>query len=227
MSSLVKWIVTIYVVSILAWSGLLKAEEIVIDQAQFNADHFQLTLSGRINSTCGLSLKTKIIENQFTEDGSIAVVEIINQGKTSTCPMNQSNEAFDMIVDVRTMGLKPGATYNLAFANTFAGGSSPLFTVSLPQHAFYSGYTASKATGVIYQTLDGQWLLVKSPSEAVKLQTKIDLSRYVGQLVIIEGTEVLHRTGPIYDLSEHSPLRVQTKSEASALYVLSISTVTY
>lgn len=63
MNKIIKWLVAIYVVAILAWSGLLKAEEIVLDRVHFDSQYFELTIGGKVTNTCDLSLKTKIIEN--------------------------------------------------------------------------------------------------------------------------------------------------------------------
>lgn len=227
MQTLIKWLITIYIVSILAWSGLLRAEEVVIDHTVFDQEHFELAISGRVNQACGLALKTRIIENQFTQDGPVAVIEIVNQNKTEPCSLEETNEQFDLIFDVRSLGLKAGNSYSLAFANPFNASSSPIYKVEIPKNSFFPNYSPVKVQGVLANTLSGQWILVRGINDFVILKTKLDLSKYLGQYVSIEGTEVLHRTGPIFEVDEHNPLRANNTLEGPTMFLFSISTATY
>jgi hypothetical protein len=228
MNTFIKWLVTIYVVSILAWSGMLRAEEVVLDHVAFNSNHFELTLGGRVNNTCGLSLKTRIIENQFTEEGPVAVIEVQNDEKVESCPFDQRDELFDMVVDVRSLGLKAGVTYNLTFANSFNEISNPIYTVEIPKNSFFPNYSPVHSSGMLTKTLMGQWILVRGMNDFIILKTKLDLSQYLGQYVTIEGTEVLHRTGPIFEVDEHNPLRAHNNTlEGPTMFLFSISTATY
>ena len=45
--------------------------------------------------------------------------------------------------------------------------------------------------------------------------------------LLIEGTEVLHRTGPIFEVDEHNPLRANNNLEGPTMFLFSISTATY
>lgn len=227
MSTVLKWIITIYIISILAWSGLLRAEEVVIDQTSFNQNHFELTISGRVNNACGISLKTKIIENQFTEDGAIALIEVLNQEKIESCPFEHKDEFFDMILDVRSLGLKAGTQYSLSFANSFSSQTNPIYKVEIPKNSFFPDYSPIKNSGLLSKTADGQWILIKGINDFTILKTKLDLSKYLGQSVVIEGTEVLHRTGPIFEVGEHSPLRAYNSLGGPTMFLFSISTATY
>ncbi len=227
MNTLIKWLITIYVVSILAWSGMLRAEEVVLDRTTFDKEHFELTLEGRVNQACGLSLNTKIIENQFTEDGPVAIIEVLNNQKTETCPFDHRDEDFDIVLDVRSLGLKPGSSYSLAFANSFSSVSSPIYSVEIPKNSFFPNYSPVKAAGILANTLSEQWILVRGMNDFIILKTKLDLSKYLGQYVTIEGTEVLHRTGPIFEVDEHIPLRAYNPLEGPTMFLFSISTATY
>lgn len=228
MNTLIKWLVTIYVLSILAWSGMLRAEEVVLDQATFDKDHFELVLEGRVSKACGLSLNTKIIENQFTEEGPVAIIEVLNKHEMETCPYEQQkDENFDIILDVRSLGLKPGTSYNLAFANSFSAASSPIYNVEIPKNSFFPNYSPVSAQGILANTLAGQWLLVRGMNDFIILKTKLDLSKYLGQYVTIEGTEVLHRTGPIFEVDEHIPLRAYNTLEGPTMFLFSISAATH
>ncbi|MEY4615804.1 MAG: hypothetical protein RJB66_764 [Pseudomonadota bacterium] len=226
MTTLFKWILTIYVFSILAWSGMLRAEEVVIDQASFDQNHFQLTLSGKVKNTCGVSLKTKVIETRATRGGIHARVEILNQDRSSACYIEQADETFDMMLDVRSLGLAPGANYTLSFANIFSSDSSPTFSLVVPESSVFAGYRSTQLTGIIAQTPNGGWILVNGMNEYTILKTKIDLSKYVGQFVNVEGTEVLYRTGPILEVDAHDPLTEQQLAKGPTMYLFSISTVT-
>lgn len=228
MPTLIKWILTIYVFSILAWSGSLKAEQVVIDHVSFDQEHFELALAGRVTSTCGVSIKTRMIENQFTEDGAIALIEVVNLGKVDTCALDQKkNEAFDFVIDVRSLGLKPGVNYNLAFANVFSNTLNPIYTVEIPRNSFFPSYSSTEAAGVIAQTFKGDWILVRNINEYTILKTKLDLSKYIGQMVKIEGTEVLHRTGPVFEVDAHDPLIEPASLKGPTMFVFSISAATY
>lgn len=227
MSLLIKLLLTVYVISILTWSGLVKAEEVVLDTAGFDQKHFELSLRGRVTGACGVSLKTKIIENQFTEDGPIALIEVLNQNKATNCPLDRQVELFDIVIDVRSLGLKPNTTYGLAFVNSFKTSNSPIYNVEIPDNSIFPSYTPTNISGVLTTTQEGQWIVVKDMNNFVKLKTKLDLSKYLGQYVVVEGTEVLHRTGPIYEIGEHNPLRANESQEGPTMFLFSISTVTY
>lgn len=226
MPTFIKWILTIYVFSILAWSGMLKAEEVVIDHTSFDKDHYQLILSGRVKNTCGVSLKTKVIENQFTEDGVMALVEVVNQEKGEACRFEQADESFDLLMDVRSLGLKPGSNYNLTFANNFSSENNPIYSLEIPKNSVFPSYRSTQASGLIIQTARGEWLLVNGMNDYTILKTNLDLSKYVGQIVNVEGTEVLYRTGPILEIDAHDPLTEQPMVKGPSLYVFSISSVT-
>lgn len=227
MTKFIKWLITIYVFSILAWSSLLKAEEVMIERATFSEQTFELTLSGKITNSCGVSLKTKIIENQFTESGKLALIEIQNQQKDGSCSKGEQNEIFDLSVDVRSLGLTPGTNYQMTFAKPLSAGATPIFSVELPENAIYPDYQTSSASGILTLAGNGEWIIVQSPYEFKSIKTNLDLSRYVGQMVSVEGIEVLHRTGPVFDLEGHNPLRALPAVEAPVLCVLAISALAY
>jgi hypothetical protein len=226
MNTFLKWLLTIYVISILAWSGMLRAEEVLLSNAAFNQVHFELILSGQVVGACGVSLKPKIIENQFTEDMPIVLVEVINQ-QNSECASDQTEEFFDIVLDVRSLGLKPGRSYNLAFLNTFINIPGPVYMVDVPANSVFPNYNTVRASGLLQRSNSGQWYLETAMNDLTILKTKLDLSRYLGQVVTIEGTEVLHRTGPIFHTEEHSPLRALSTLQGPTMFLFSINTVTY
>lgn len=242
MKTFIKLIITIYIFSVLAWSGLLRAEDkVVIDHVSFNEDRFELQIQGHSFDSCGLSLTTRVV-NHFTEEDPIIVVRVVQNTEPSianycvlseqvqgmSAQSEEQKQDFDMILDVRSLGLRSGASYVIAFDNKFRHETPPMFSLAIPGTAIFVGHESISATGLILQTLAGDWVLVnESTGEFTVLKSRFDLSKYENKYVTIQGMELLHQTGPTFELNQHNPLfRVgKPLEDKPTMLLLSISGV--
>lgn len=79
--------------------------------------------------------------------------------------------------------------------------------------------------GEVAMTLEGQAYLVVSDDVFFELKSHEDLSVFNGVKVQIQGYELLHKVGPVYQLASWDPLSNDANEQASApvLVVLQIN----
>ncbi|MBX2995657.1 MAG: hypothetical protein KF681_12570 [Bdellovibrionaceae bacterium] len=79
--------------------------------------------------------------------------------------------------------------------------------------------------GEVAVTAEGQTYLIVSNELFYELQSNEDLSVFNGQQVQVQGYELMHKSGPVYQLYSMDPLSEEGASQVSApvLVVLQIS----
>lgn len=220
MKNLINWLLTLYVLIILAWSGFLKAESIQITDSKFDQKNLALTLSGVATGACDLK-----VQSQLSQTNEVFVFVTADDQQT-TCIPEESTRIFSFVLDVRSFNLNPGTTYNIKI-NSSTQSEITQFQAIIPEHSQYPNYNSIRTTGILNVTADGQWFLVSPNKNFVMLRTSLDLSRYLGQRVRINGTEILHLTGPDLMVEEHNPLRAIQSQKGPEVFLLSISAATY
>lgn len=230
MNIVIKWLVAIYILSMLAWSSFVKAETSfstpLIKEIHFDPNHYEMMIHGQFDGLCDLSLETRVIENQFTEDSPVVLLEIVPQKSSTPCIEGLYTE-FHYIFDLRGLGLKSGITYEFTFANPILFEPSPLFMVEIPQNtALYRNHIV-KSSGQLMKSLTGEWFIVRGDVRDVLVKSRIDLDRYIGKNVVIEGTKHLHRTDPAIEARSYNPLRSPGPSaESETMFLFSIRSET-
>lgn len=227
MKNLIQWMIAIYVLSMLVWSSLLKAAPPVITKIDFDPALYQMIIQGVSAQHCDLGLNSQILENQFTEDGPLVILEIRTSEKGHGPCQETHKEDFTFVFDIRTLGLKGSQVYEFTFSNPIAEGYSPIFSAEIPHNAeLYRNHTV-KSTGRLMKSLTGQWIIVRGDVREVLLSNRVDLDRYLGKEVAVEGTKVIHRTGPVKDADGYNPLRsLSEPTDEEAMFLFSIRSET-
>lgn len=225
MNKIAHWLITIYIISILAWSGLLKAEEVTLTNVSFNPTSYKLVLEGLVVGACKVEVKSQI-ENSI-DSQSLVRLSVVGSESVSFCLPEESTRLFNMVLDVRSFGLLDGFSYLVQIDNLNSNKDQSMqFHVDIPALNYFPSFNSMQSSGVLHMTGDGQWFVVTNQENIISLRTEIDLSKYVGQRVQIEGTEILHLTGPELLVEEHNPLRVNQSKKGPEVFLLSISSAT-
>lgn len=223
MNKLISLLLTIYIISILAWSGLVRAESVIINSAHYDSKKLMLILEGKTNSTCGVSIQTEVLGSKSEETKARVLVEVVKNKNVDMCITLESNRVFSKMIDVRALGLNEGI-YEMSLVNKVLNSNVNFdFLVNIPQNSFYPNYELIELSGLLTKSENGNWILVSSQGFVATLKTELDLSRYAGHRVLIEGTEILHRMGPGFKVGEHSPLRAEPISEDPTVFLFTIS----
>ncbi len=229
MKKYVSVLIAIYILSILAWSGLVRAEVVVLDKASFDNENLVLVLEGRTNNPCGISIQTEVIEDQSSHEKKDKVVflEVVKNRNVDLCFTLATSRIFSKVIDVRSLGLGAGS-YQLSLANYISNAEAKVdFLVNIPVNSYYPNYDSVELSGVLSQSENGEWILTAEQGRKTTLKTELDLSKYVGHNVFVEGTQILHRMGPGFEIAAHSPLRAKQVSEDPAVFLFTISTEMY
>jgi hypothetical protein len=227
MSKFVSFLITIYIISILAWSGLVRAEAVILDGASFNSTNLMLVLEGKSNSACVISIQTEVLEDQTSNKKTNVLIEVVKNQNVDVCFTLESPKIFSKIVDVRSLGLKPG-NYDLSLKNIISNKNINVnYSVSIPLNSNYPNYEPVELSGLLSQSESGEWLVTSEQGNITTLKSEIDLSRYSGHRVFVEGAEILHRMGPRLEVAERSPLRAMQSFEDPTVFLFTISTEMY
>lgn len=221
-----KWIILIYVLSVLTISGLAKAapRTVEIESYRFNEDLFSLSISGTVVGNCGTSLTSQVIETQATEELPILLIEVTDNNQFCRSTAANLNQ-FDFTFDLRGLGIKSGRSYNLMFNNLFKNNADPLivikapieFTQNIPQTERIQGVLKRDGDYNFYLDVDGTLFSVKSV---------ISLENYLNKKVVIDVLKIIYQVGPGFELNSHSPLREnQSNQPTDSLFILGISTI--
>lgn len=223
MNKLISFLITVYIISILAWSGLVRAESVIINSVFYDSKHLMLVLEGQTNSTCGVSIQTAVLGPMSVEAKAKVLIEVVKNKNVDMCIALESNRVFSKMIDVRALGLNEGV-YEISLVNKVLNSNVNFDSlVSIPQNSYYPNYELVELSGLLTKSENGDWTLVSNQGFVVTLKTELDLSRYAGHRVLIEGTEILHRMGPGFKVGEHSPLRAEPISEDPTVFLFTIS----
>lgn len=223
MNKLVSFLLTIYILSILAWSGLVRAESVNINSAFYDSKNLMLVLEGQTNNPCGVSIQTEFLGPKSVETKARVLVEVVKNKNVDMCITLDSNRVFSKIIDVRALGLNEGV-YEISLVNKVLNSNVSFdFLANIPQNSYYPNFELVELSGLLTKSVNGNWILVSSQGFVTTLKTELDLSRYAGHRVLIEGTEILHRMGPGFKVGEHSPLRAEPISEDPTVFLFTIS----
>jgi len=227
MNRFINFLITVYIITILAWSGFVRAESVQLDNAYFNDDNFMLVIEGRTNSACGVSIQSELSGSQPLGMKPTVLVKVVKNNNNDICFTLESKRYFSKVVDIRSLGLSNGS-YNLALTNKIANKDKNFhFSVNIPLNSYYPNFNPIELSGVLSKSEAGDWILISDQGQVITLKSDLDLSRYTDHRVFIEGTEILHRVGPGIEIAERSPLRAKQSSEDPTVFLFTISTEMY
>lgn len=227
MNKLISFLITIYIISILAWSGLVRAESVTINNAIYDNKNLMLILEGHTNTSCGISIQTEIRGPLSIDVNTKVLVEVVKNKDVDMCVTLESNTVFSKVIDVRSLGLSAGV-YEISLVNKVSNNNESFdFLVNIPQNSYYPSFELVERSGLLTKSENGDWILVSNEGSPITLKTELDLSRYTGHRVLVEGSEILHRMGPGFKVGEHSPLRAELSSGNPTVFLFTISTVMY
>lgn len=223
MNKFIGILITIYVLSILAWSGLVSAQTVVLSQASFDNNNLMLLVEGRTNSACGVSVQAEVSKNSSSSAKTQVYLQVVKNQNVDFCITLETQREFSKILDIRSLGLN-GGSYEFVLSNPVTSLSQAFqFTADIPESSQYPGCELVNVSGFLSRSDNGLWVLTSDHGQVMVLKSRFDLTKYLGLHVSIEGFEILHRTGPSFEVSGHSPLRVSPTSEDPTMFLLSIS----
>lgn len=221
-----KWIILIYIISVLTISGLAKADitAVEIESYFFNENLFSLSVSGTVVGNCGASLTSQVIASQATEELPVLLIEIgDNSDMCQSTNVNLNKFAFTL--DLRSLGIKSGKSYYLMFNNLFKNNTDPLVTIKAPIEFSQNIPQTEKLRGVLKRNGDYNFYLDVDGS-LFSVKSVISLENYLNKKVVIDALKIIYQVGPGFDLNSHSPLREsQSNQPTDSLYILGISTI--
>lgn len=177
MKNILNWLIALYILTILTWSGLLKAETVQITKSSYDPNSMALTLEGVSVGACGIKVQSQL------QNSNEVIVSVVADENQTICLPEESTRIFDFILDVRSFGLNPGSNYNIKVTNNNQiSNEIPSFYVAIPELAYYPQYNSVQSSGVLNITADGQWFLASANEKIIMLRTTLDLSRYLGQM---------------------------------------------
>lgn len=223
MNKFIGILITIYVLSILAWSGMVRAQTVVLSQASFDNNNLMLLIEGRTNSACGVSVQAEVLKTPASPAKTQVNLQVVKNQNVDFCITLETQREFSKILDIRSLGLN-GGSYEFTLSNPVASLSESFrFTANIPEGSHYPGCELLNVSGFLSRSDNGFWVLTTNHGQVMILKSRFDLTKYLGLHVSVEGFEILHRTGPSFEVSGHSPLRVSPTSEDPTMFLLSIS----
>lgn len=215
-------LIYIYIVTVLLLAGFARASTISIAEVDYNPSQMLLKISGQYIDGCNSKVAPQLSETQSLGEKIVAEIKLNPVRTSDFCTQGFSFERqFDMVLDVRTLGLAAGFTYVLNIS-----GTSGLHTleIALPKNSSVGEFETTEHKGQVVALGDGSFALVKNQDDFVMLNSTIDLSKYNGQMVSISGIEFVHQVGPIVEVSAQDPLH-ETSSNKPSVFVLNVFTV--
>lgn len=220
-----KWIILIYIVTVLMISGLAKAgSSVVLDEVSYDPNSLSIYLSGRLNNSCGANVSTSVIETQSTEDGPVLMIEISQRNPEKCISKIHGVSYFDQIIDIKSLGLHNNTNYTVVFNNLFRNNTSPEFKVSIPDSAVQQFFETQQYVGVLSKVSGNRYLLT-TDNGIVYINSVMNLNKYLKSKVIIDGLEIIPLSGPGFDLTVQVPLRTPDQNQSNSVFVLGISTI--
>lgn len=220
-----KWLILAYIITVLVISSLAKASSnVLLDKVSYDPGTLSLSVSGLVNGTCGTYLKSSIIETQATEEGPVVILEISHNNPNDCRFTMASINKFDLLIDIKNLGLASGSIYTIAFNNRFTSSIDPMFKVSIPQSVSTQKMDTKQYLGVLQKDNNNKYF-IQNKSQLVYLKASINLDKYLNNKVLIDGLEIVQFSGPGFDLTVQDPLRTSDQIFSSTVYVLGISTV--
>lgn len=153
------------------------------------------------------------------------LVEVVNQNSVKSCGLvSDQVSLYDMVLDIRSIGIPAGSNFQLKFANFNTENLSPL-TINLPASDVDHSLNQSFYQGQIVMLGNGDFALLTTDMKTLFVKSTIDLTKYVGMNVQISGIEFVHQVGPIVEVNALDPLSAETQNNNLSMFVLTISTI--
>jgi hypothetical protein len=219
-----KALITLYVIIILAISGMAKASPI-LESVRFEPEYLKLSVSGHSFNVCDFVYKPHLLSIKGHGEVKVANIEIESVTRNEPCVQGVPHAVrFDADFDVRSLGLIAGQKYVVNIANKSVAPLGPI-ELELDKTAVELPAYGQIESGVIVALPNGQLALVREDQSHLILKSTVDMHSYIGQQVHVTGIILQYGVSPVTDAVSVDPLHQVDGEQTADFFVLGISSI--